>query len=47
MLLVDDVWARPGGLSRRDRAIVTLAALVARVTMAALPMFLARALAPA
>lgn len=35
-VLIEDVWTRPG-LSRRDRALITLAALVARAQPAPLP----------
>ena len=42
-VLVDDVWARPG-LSPRDRAVVTLTALIARSQSAPLPASVERAL---
>lgn len=42
-VLVEDLWCRPG-LSPRDRAVVTLAALVARAQPASLPACVARAL---
>ncbi|MBR0822972.1 carboxymuconolactone decarboxylase family protein [Bradyrhizobium liaoningense] len=41
--LVDDLWKRPG-LSRRDRGIVTVAALIARDQTVELPRYLALAL---
>ncbi|PDT88799.1 4-carboxymuconolactone decarboxylase [Bradyrhizobium sp. Y36] len=41
--VVDDLWKRPG-LSRRDRGIVTLAALIARDQTVDLPHYLALAL---
>jgi 4-carboxymuconolactone decarboxylase len=36
VVLIDDVWKRPG-LSRRDRGIITLAALITRGQTASLP----------
>lgn len=41
--IVDDLWKRPG-LSRRDRGIVTVAALIARDQTVELPHYLALAL---
>jgi 4-carboxymuconolactone decarboxylase len=41
--VVDDLWKRPG-LSRRDRGIVTVAALIARDQSVELPYYLALAL---
>lgn len=41
--IVDDLWKRPG-LSRRDRGIVTVAALIARDQIVELPHYLALAL---
>ncbi len=42
-VLIGDLWARPG-LSRRDRGVVTLAALIARNQTAEMPFYLDRAL---
>jgi 4-carboxymuconolactone decarboxylase len=42
-VLFGDIWERPG-LSRRERSLVTIAALVAMVRLEQLPFHIARAL---